>query len=128
MHFKVSLHRFELLQALLRLTPSVHLGLAESLNKEVAPLGIRVHLLVIARFRTSILSQQNRKDKLEREIGIAEYAKLKELVASGSDGYHGRQKGDPEAAAERIIDVAKLENLSTGQLENLPVMIPFGSE
>lgn len=91
-------------------------------------LGIRVHLFVIGRFRTGILGQKGDNGKLNSEQGIADYAQVKNALAQSLTESHGRQPGDPVRAAEKIVDIARLENLTPQQAVNLPLRIPLGAE
>lgn len=41
---------------------------------------------------------------------------------------HDRQPGDPLLAAEKMVDIARVENLTASQAANLPLRIPLGAE
>lgn len=106
------------------------LGAAECLDREVKPFGIRVHLLIIGRFRTSILNGDKKKKTthLDKNEGIQDYAVVKEELEASHAASDGKQPGDPKRAAERIVDLAKLHNLTQQQMASLPLRIPFGAE
>lgn len=38
------------------------------------------------------------------------------------------QPGNPEAAAQKVVDIARLENLPEGAPRNLPLRIPLGTD
>ncbi|PVH77657.1 NAD(P)-binding protein [Cadophora sp. DSE1049] len=102
-------------------------GAVECLQKETAHLGIRTHLLVIGQFRTNILNPNKKNDSLERSE-IAEYDAIKQELAERHKITDGKQPGNPELAAERILDIARGENFTSHQLLNLPLRIPLGSD
>ncbi|KAH7131715.1 hypothetical protein B0J13DRAFT_598120 [Dactylonectria estremocensis] len=103
-------------------------GAVESLSKELQPLGIRVHLFVIGRFRTDILDDNVKLGKLDIGSGFTDYAGIKEKLAQAHAATQGAQPGNPTEAAERIVDIARLENITRVQAANLPLRIPLGAE
>ncbi|KAH6869052.1 hypothetical protein B0T10DRAFT_611659 [Thelonectria olida] len=103
-------------------------GAVESLSQEVEPLGIRVHIFVLGRFRTNILDAKNKRSKLDAEKGFADYAEVKKKLANMHIATQGAQVGDPLRAAERIVDIARVENITKEQAANLPLRIPLGAE
>ncbi|KAM0199333.1 hypothetical protein ACHAQD_009550 [Fusarium lateritium] len=103
-------------------------GAAESLSKEVGSLGIRVHILVLGRFRTDILNAENKKGTLSSQSDFQDYDTVKKELADVQEASRGLQPGDPVKAAERIVDVARLENLTKEQQQNMPLRIPLGAE
>src|SRR5258705_13987630 len=82
-------------------------GLSEALEKEVAPLGIRVLLVEPGPFRTDWAGRSLRRAN-ER---ISEYAETAgaplERLMSGS----GKQVGDPVRAGEAIIKAVESDNM-----------------
>jgi hypothetical protein len=99
-------------------------GAVESLSKEVQQFNIRVQIFVIGQFRTSILDPKNKKSKLSE--GIVDYGAVKKEVAAIHAATQGAQPGDPALAAERIVDMGRLEKVPlAGQL---PLRIPIGSD
>ncbi|KAM0210315.1 hypothetical protein ACHAPA_012119 [Fusarium lateritium] len=103
-------------------------GAAESLSREVLDLGIRVHIFVIGRFRTGILGEKSKSDKLSTQEGIDDYIDAKTSLAQSLTASHGRQPGDPTRAAEKIVDIGKMENLTSRQTATMPLRIPLGAE
>lgn len=91
-------------------------------------MGIRVHLLVLGRFRTNILSTTNKKTSLDAVDGIEDYATVKKNLETAHLASNGRQPGDPKRAMASIVDLVKLENLTKAQLRKVPLCIPFGAE
>ncbi|KAH6682827.1 hypothetical protein B0J14DRAFT_132787 [Halenospora varia] len=102
-------------------------GAAECLQKETNHLGIRTHLLVIGQFRTNILNANKKIDKLSPS-GIPDYEGIKQELAERHASTDGLQPGNPMLAVERILDIARSENLTETQLRNLPLRIPLGSD
>lgn len=100
------------------------LGAAESLAKETTHLGIRTHILVLGSFRTNILDAKRKGGTLSP--GIADYDSVRTEIANRHDQSHRNQPGDPARAAQRIVDVARLENLTEGQKKNLTLRVPLG--
>lgn len=41
---------------------------------------------------------------------------------------HGKQPGNPEYAARRVLDIVRLENLTDEEKDNLPLRIPLGTD
>ncbi|KAG5764230.1 hypothetical protein H9Q69_012904 [Fusarium xylarioides] len=103
-------------------------GAAESLSREVSELGINVHVFVIGRFRTGILGEKSKNEKLSTQGGIADYTNAKNSLAQSLVDSHGRQPGDPVRAAEKIVDVGKRQNLTSDQAAKIPLRIPLGAE
>lgn len=101
-------------------------GAAECLHQETKHLGIRTHLLEIGQFRTNILNSNNKIDNLGP--GIVDYAPVKQNLADRHMATNGSQPGNPELAAEKIIDLVRGENISASKFQNLPLRIPFGSD
>jgi len=104
------------------------IGAAESLSREVSELGINVHVFVIGRFRTGILGEKSKNEKLSTQGGIADYTNAKTSLAQSLANSHGRQPGDPVRAAEKIVDIGKMQNLTSGQAAKIPLRIPLGAE
>jgi hypothetical protein len=59
--------------------------------------------------------------------GLSDYNGVKSEMSNRHRETHGKQPGDPELAAQRILDIVRLENL-TGNEENLPLRIPLGTD
>ncbi|KAF4970047.1 hypothetical protein FSARC_2865 [Fusarium sarcochroum] len=103
-------------------------GAVESLSREVFDLGIRVHIFVIGRFRTGILGEKSKNEKLSIQEGIADYVDAKNSLAQSLTASNGRQPGDPARAAKKIVDIGKIEHLTSSQAANIPLRIPLGAE
>lgn len=101
-------------------------GAAECLHQETKHLGIRTHLLEIGQFRTNILNSNKKIDKLGP--GIVDYEPVKQNLVDRHTATNGSQPGNPELAAERIIDLVRGENMTASKFRNLPLRIPFGSD
>jgi hypothetical protein len=82
---------------------------------------------VLGQFRTSILDAKNLKAHLDI-TGIPEYESIKQSMASRYATSCGKQPGDPKIAAERIVDIARLENLSEFERGSLLLRIPLGGD
>ncbi|KAJ5804868.1 hypothetical protein N7474_010755 [Penicillium riverlandense] len=80
---------------------------AESLSREVAPLGIKTLLVEPGTFRTELLSQQNKKSGVTK---FDDYKALNESFESIFRNLNGNQAGDARKGVERIVDVVKGEN------------------
>lgn len=92
------------------------------------PIGIRVHIFVLGQFRTKILDATNKKGKLDTSVGIEEYAEIKRRMIDIHAATQAAQPGDPVLAVERMVDIARLENLTEQQANNLPLRIAIGSD
>jgi hypothetical protein len=60
--------------------------------------------------------------------GITDYARVKNDFAHHLMTSHDHQPGDPFRAAEKMVDIARVENLTASQALNLPLRIPLGAE
>lgn len=75
-------------------------GLSEALAQEVKPLGIHVTLIEPGPFRTDFAGRS-----LHSFSGIADYDVTRGKVVSTIEGYSGNQPGDPNKAADAILQV-----------------------
>ncbi|KAJ5685531.1 hypothetical protein N7536_008150 [Penicillium majusculum] len=101
-------------------------GFVESLHKEVAPLGVNLHLAVLGQFRTDILSAQRRQSR--RGVNsIRDYDAAVDAFQSRLEQTNGKQPGDPIQAVERIMDLVYRRGHFAGQRE-LPFRIVLGSD
>jgi NAD(P)-dependent dehydrogenase (short-subunit alcohol dehydrogenase family) len=80
-------------------------GLSEALALEVAPLGIRVTIVEPGPFRTDFLGHS----LTEAKKIIPDYEQTAGKTRVGAVERHGKQPGDPAAAAEAIIKVVLSE-------------------
>ncbi|MCB8879341.1 SDR family NAD(P)-dependent oxidoreductase [Acidisoma cellulosilytica] len=75
-------------------------GLSDALRKEVAPLGIKVLIVEPGAFRTEFAGRSLRgSDK-----GLDAYATTAGPRRKGTDKTHGTQPGDPDLAAQVMMD------------------------
>ncbi|KAG7108041.1 Oxidoreductase calM like protein [Verticillium longisporum] len=104
-------------------------GAVECLAKETKPFGIRVHLLVIGQFRTSILDVTKKKAELDPNRGEECYAPVKADMARIHAATAGTQPGNPVLAAEKIVELATWNHHSGKVIRGkLPLRIPLGSD
>ncbi|KAH6704242.1 hypothetical protein BKA61DRAFT_618199 [Leptodontidium sp. MPI-SDFR-AT-0119] len=101
-------------------------GAVESLYQETRHLGIRTHLLVTGMFRTQILNSKNRV--ASTNLGIADYAEIRKNQLERLAASDGKQPGDPAVAVEKILDIARVENLNGKESRDLPLRILLGSD
>jgi NAD(P)-dependent dehydrogenase (short-subunit alcohol dehydrogenase family) len=81
-------------------------GFSEALQKEVAPLGIKVLLVQPSGFRTDWAGRSAN----EAENTISDYAETAGANKETIRGYSGRQAGDPARAVKAIIKAVETEN------------------
>lgn len=91
-------------------------GMSDALRKEVAPLGIRVTIVEPGAFRTDFAGRSLQQAK----ASIADYASTAGPRRKENDKTHGTQPGDPERAAQTLIQLA--------QNSPLPVRLLLGSD
>ncbi|MFC9835294.1 oxidoreductase [Rhodococcus sp. NPDC127530] len=75
-------------------------GMSDALNREVAPLGIRVMVLEPGAFRTDFSGRSLNQSSTV----IDDYADTAGKRRKENDHTHGTQQGDPDRAAQVIID------------------------
>ncbi len=81
-------------------------GLSEALYKEVSPLGIKVTVIAPSGFRTDWAGRSAN----DSQVVIADYAATAGKNKGDIRGYSGNQPGDPERAAQAMIQVVETEN------------------
>ena len=81
-------------------------GLSEGLSKEVAPLGIKVTLIEPGAFRTDF----NGRSLSVPEQKISDYAETTDKFIEWMNEMDGKQPGDPEKAAQAMIQVVESDN------------------
>lgn len=96
-------------------------GVVEALSKETVPLGIKTLLIEPGRFRTLLLSGNNRKTKLS---SIPDYEQLSNNMVQGLSGEDERQPGDPVKLAEIVVDLVREEGVAKGR--DVPLRMPLG--
>jgi NAD(P)-dependent dehydrogenase (short-subunit alcohol dehydrogenase family) len=77
-------------------------GVSDALNREIAPLGIRVIVLEPGAFRTDFSG----RSLAQSERVIDDYAETSGTRRNENDHTHGTQQGDPDRAAQVIIATA----------------------
>ncbi|OMH35132.1 oxidoreductase [Tersicoccus sp. Bi-70] len=78
-------------------------GVSDALNREVGPLGIRVMVLEPGAFRTDFSG----RSLAQSRAVIDDYADTAGKRRKENDTTHGTQQGDPDRAAEAIIDAVE---------------------
>ncbi len=81
-------------------------GFSEALQKEVAPLGIKVIIVQPSGFRTDWAGRSAN----DATVKIEDYAETSGANQSSIRGYSGSQPGDPVRAAKAIIEAVEAEN------------------
>lgn len=99
-------------------------ALAESLDLEIAPLGLRSLYLEPGYFRTSFLTDGNRTAYQTR---IPDYAPLAERY-NGLVALSGNQPGDPEKFVEVLVDYVRREGAFAGAGDEYPAGLLVGSD
>ncbi|HEY4651857.1 MAG TPA: oxidoreductase [Pontibacter sp.] len=90
-------------------------GMSEALALEVKPLGIHVTIVEPGPFRTNFAGSSIKSAKLE----MPEYEQTARVFKNTIQGYAGQQEGDPEKAAQVILQVV--------DAANPPLRLPLGS-
>lgn len=78
-------------------------GFSEVLFKEVGPLGIKVTIIEPGGFRTDFAGSSTNINE-----GLADYAATVGATAQFQRNFNGKQPGDPDKAAQAIIEVVSL--------------------
>lgn len=81
-------------------------GLSEALSKEVAPLGIKVTIVEPGAFRTDF----NGRSLSVPDQQISDYAETTGKFLEWMNQMDGKQPGDPEKAAQAMIQVVESDN------------------
>lgn len=105
--------------------PDCDLGAVECLEQELTPLNVKTHLIVLGQFRTSILDPS--KFQASASTDVAEYGDIMEKLQTRYANTHGKQRGDPMLAIEKIIDLVKRQGRFQGQ-ERLPLRLLLGGD
>lgn len=91
-------------------------GMAATLATEVEPFDIRVVVLQPGAHRTSVFSPQ----QLGMSRRIGEYDDVVRPTLDVVSGLDGKQEGDPDRAAEIVVDVVAMERP--------PLRVPLGGD
>lgn len=89
-----------------------HKDAAESLSKELEPIGIKTLLVEPGAFRTELLNQAPSTRAVSK---LDDYRDISEAVAQNFDAVNGNQPGDAVKGVQRIVDVVKGENGAAGK-------------
>ncbi|RSL46523.1 hypothetical protein CEP54_013808 [Fusarium duplospermum] len=95
-------------------------GLSESMNQELKPLGIRVHIIEPGIFRTDFLKPSAEGKNVSSNM--EGYPDMGSILK----GMHGNQPGDPRKGVERIYEVVTGTGMAVGLEDQLRV--PLGSD
>lgn len=87
-------------------TKSALEGLTQSLAQEIAPFGLKATAVAPGAFRTDFLSDHS----IRRSQGGAHYAESVGTGIARLDAMAGRQIGDPDKAAEAILELVDAPN------------------
>ncbi|KAK0205571.1 hypothetical protein DFS33DRAFT_1429367 [Desarmillaria ectypa] len=98
-------------------------GISETLNVEVAPLGLRSICIDLGYFRTSFLTADHRKPYVSR---IDDYQELTGKVEAAFQAYNGNQPGDPKKGVQVMLDVVRGEGVAQGK--EFPKSLLLGSD
>lgn len=101
------------------------IGAVECLNKEISPIGIRTHLVVLGQFRTNILAATNKM--FDRSKRYKEYDPIIEAVTRRHSGTNNKQPGNPILAVKCIADAILREGFYENTKET-PMRIVLGSD
>jgi len=80
-------------------------GFSETLSKEVGPLGIKVTIIEPGGFRTDFAGSST-----SIQEGLSAYAATVGATARFQREYNGKQPGDPQKAANAIIQITEVDN------------------
>ncbi|KAL9645692.1 hypothetical protein ABK040_003425 [Willaertia magna] len=97
-------------------------GISESLQSEVAHLGIKVLLVEPGYFRTSLLGPQNMIST--SNTTISDYDQIYKGLDFNS--IHNTQRGDPKKLANIIVDVITGTGVAKGR--EMPFRLPLGAD
>lgn len=99
--------------------------MAEALDQEISPLGLRSLYIEPGYFRTSFLEEGKRSSYVPR---IDEYAALVSKRYDMFQSFSGKQPGDPQKLVELLIDYVRKEGLFANAGDEYPVGIPVGTD
>ena len=85
--------------------------------------GIQSVLFEPGYYRTKVHTEGNLKFE---PLSISEYSQLHNALQAGVAAVDGNQPGDPEKAAERMVDVVRREGMAAGK--EIPLRMPLGRD
>jgi hypothetical protein len=97
--------------------------MVESLWRETQPFNIQTLLIEPGRFRTLLLSENNRKDAAPR---IPDYAEAVEKHYTGLDAESENQPGEVQKGVSIIVDLVRKEGVAEGR--TVPFRFPLGTD
>lgn len=98
-------------------------GYVECLQKELSSSGIESIIFEPGGFRTKLLSSS----KLQSDATVHdEYKEFFKVVQEAIEWRNGRQPGDTQKAAQRMVDVVRSEGMAVGR--PIPKRLPLGTE
>ena len=98
-------------------------GIVDCLRQEVEHLDIRSIVIEPGQFRTELMTEKNMR---KETAPIEDYQEVSEALEDFNDAMAGNQPGDPQKAAERIVDVVKGEGMAVGR--KFPPRLPLGKD
>jgi len=98
-------------------------AISDSMNQEIAPLGLQSIIFEPGYFRTDFLTADNRAPYISR---IADYEPITSKREQSLSTYNGKQPGDPEKGVQVMIDVIKGEGAAKGK--EFPSALLLGSD
>ncbi|KAI1458761.1 NAD(P)-binding protein [Annulohypoxylon moriforme] len=98
-------------------------GLVESLSRETEGLGIKTLMIEPGRFRTMLLSPENRHTTTSK---ISDYEKASKVHADGLAQGDRTQPGDTQKAVKIIVDLVRKEGCASGR--EVPFRFPLGTD
>ncbi|KAF9035048.1 NAD(P)-binding protein [Hymenopellis radicata] len=98
-------------------------AISETLQIEVAPIGLRSICIDFGYFRTSFLTPDHRTPY---EPKIEDYRPVTEAVEAALQAYNGNQPGNPKKGVEVVLDVIRGEGKAAGK--TLPTSLLLGSD
>ncbi|KAK1243402.1 hypothetical protein MKX07_004030 [Trichoderma sp. CBMAI-0711] len=98
-------------------------GMAESLDREVRPLGLRTLIIEPGFFRTDLLSQGNLKTT---ESSIPDYAEASKAFNRLLAEKNHAQAGDPKKGVAVVVDLVRQEGVVEGK--KVPVRMALGQD
>lgn len=100
-------------------------AIAESLDEEIAPLGVRSLCLEPGYFRTSFLQGDKVPTYNSR---IKDYEPIMAPIIEHFRGVSGKQPGDPQKFAEVMVDYVRREGGFKDAGDDFPASLPVGSD
>ncbi|KAI0039301.1 hypothetical protein FA95DRAFT_1599880, partial [Auriscalpium vulgare] len=97
--------------------------IAETLDRELAPLGLRSVCVEPGYFRTAVFADGNRAPYVSR---IEDYREVTAATDAIFQAQHGRQSGNPARLVAVLVDCVRGEGVAKGR--ELPGVLHLGSD